>query len=194
MCGSGAQFSSRWYLCARKSPYAQHPVSEVSPTLPLKQFQCPSVWSSLALSRKVVWRFLFPRLSPPGHRWCDVLGFVPAGSVSSFSTLQIFRKTSHLWGLLCPPVYLLGHLPSLRRNMWWICFTAARANFDSAAAETVVDRPQRLAVIDLKEDIIINRKVVVQVLLYVYRKRSLLGTGAQDGHLDFHTAPELWKP
>ena len=22
---------------------------------------------------------------------------------------------------------------------------------------------------------------------------GLLGTGAQDGHLDFHTAPELWK-
>ena len=39
-----------------------------------------------------VWRFLFPRLSPPGDRWCDVLGFVPAGSVSSFSTLQIFRE------------------------------------------------------------------------------------------------------
>ena len=23
--------------------------------------------------------FLFPRLAPPGGRWCDVLGFVPAG-------------------------------------------------------------------------------------------------------------------
>ena len=23
---------------------------------------------------------------------------------------------------------------------------------------------------------------------------GLLGTGAQDGHLDFHTAPELWSP
>ena len=22
---------------------------------------------------------------------------------------------------------------------------------------------------------------------------DLLGTGAQDGHLDFHTAPELWR-
>ena len=30
----------------------------------------------------------FSRLSPPGDRWCDVLGFVPAGSVSSFSTIQ----------------------------------------------------------------------------------------------------------
>ena len=33
---------------------------------------------------------------------------------------------------------------------------------------------------------------VVKVLLYVHRNRRLkLGTGAQDGHLDFHTAPEL---
>ena len=32
------------------------------------------------------------RLSPPGYQWCDVFGFVPAGSVSSFSTLQIFRE------------------------------------------------------------------------------------------------------
>ena len=33
-----------------------------------------------------------------GGRWCDVLGFVPAGSVSSFSTLQIFREASHCEG------------------------------------------------------------------------------------------------
>ena len=44
------QFSSRWYLCARKSPYALHPVSEVSPTLPLKQFQCSSGASSFHAS------------------------------------------------------------------------------------------------------------------------------------------------
>ena len=91
-------------------------LSEVSPTLPLKRFQSSSDWRwpSLVLSRKIVQRFLFPRLSPPGDRWCDVLGFVPAGSVSSFSTLQIFQESSHLWGMLCPSVYLLGHVPSLR--------------------------------------------------------------------------------
>ena len=52
---------------------------------------------------KIVERFLFLRLSPfPGDRWwCDVPGFVPAGSVSSFSTLQIFRDASRLWRLLC---------------------------------------------------------------------------------------------
>ena len=36
-----------------------------------------------------------------------------------------------------------------------------------------------------------TRFVVVEVLLYVHRNVGLLGTGAQDGHLDFHTAPEL---
>ena len=36
---------------------------------------------SLVLLRKVVESFLFPRLSPAGDRLCDVLGFVPAGSV-----------------------------------------------------------------------------------------------------------------
>ena len=75
-------------------------LSEVPPTLPLKQFQCSSLWrwSSVVLSRKIVSRFIFPRLSPPGDRWCDVLGFVAAGSVSSFSALQFFREASHLWG------------------------------------------------------------------------------------------------
>ena len=38
---------------------------------------------------------LFPRLSPPSVRWCDVLGFVPAGNVSSSSTRKIFRDPSH---------------------------------------------------------------------------------------------------
>ena len=31
----------------------------------------------------------------------------------------------------------------------------------------------------------------VEVLLYVHRNRRLIGTGAQDGHLDFHTASKL---
>ena len=44
--------------------------------------------------------------------WC--LWFVSAGSVSSSSTLQVFRGASHLWELLCPPVYLLSHFLSLR--------------------------------------------------------------------------------
>ena len=50
------QFSSRWYLCARKSPYAPHPVSEVSPTSPLKWFQCSYDWRwpSLVLQGRVL--------------------------------------------------------------------------------------------------------------------------------------------
>ena len=31
------------------------------------------------------------RLSPPGYRWSDVLGFVPADSVSNATSLQAFR-------------------------------------------------------------------------------------------------------
>ena len=43
-------------------------LSEIPPTLPLKLFQySPDLrWSSLVLSRKIVSRFLFARLSPPG--------------------------------------------------------------------------------------------------------------------------------
>ena len=83
-------------------------LSGVSPMLPLKQFQCWSDWwhPFLIFSRKMVERFLFLRLSPPGDRWCNVLG-----SVSSSSTLQIFQDATHLWWLLCPPVCLLCHFP-----------------------------------------------------------------------------------
>ena len=91
-------------------------LSDVSPMLPLKRFQCSSDRRrpSLVLSRKIVWLFLFQRPSPPGDQWYDVLGLLPAGGVSSFSTLQIFREASHLWGLLCPPIVLLSRFPSLR--------------------------------------------------------------------------------
>ena len=112
---SSVQFSSRWYLCARKSPYALHPVSQKFPQRclwngssvrltddgPLSSFQGRSSSTSF-----------FPRLSPPGDRWCDVLGFVPEGSVSSSSTFQVFRDKSHLCWLLFRPVYLLGHFHS----------------------------------------------------------------------------------
>ena len=67
------------------------------------------VWLTKALSRP----FKEDRLALI-PRWCDVLGFAPAGNVSSFSTLQIFREARRLWWLLCPPVYLLGHFSSLR--------------------------------------------------------------------------------
>ena len=55
---------------------------------------------SLVLSTKIAQRFVFLRLSPPGDRWCDAPGVVPAGSASVSSTLQIFRDRSHMWWLL----------------------------------------------------------------------------------------------
>ena len=68
-------------------------LSGVSPMLPLKQFKCWSHWRwpFLVLSGKIIEHFPFLCLSSPGYRWCDVPGLVPAGSVSSSSTLQIFR-------------------------------------------------------------------------------------------------------
>ena len=54
------------------------------------------VWLTIALCRP----FFVLLISPPGHRWCDALGFVPAGSVSSSSTLKIFRDSSHSRWLL----------------------------------------------------------------------------------------------
>ena len=87
-------------------------LSQVSPMLPLKQirswpsWQCPCV----VLSREVVDHCPLISLCSPGDRWrCNVIGFVPAGSVSSSSTFQIFRNASHLWWLLCPPVYARCH-------------------------------------------------------------------------------------
>ena len=122
------QFSSTWYLCASKS----HMRSTPSLSIILRdRVERIIMLCCCFLPMKLPWnssnvrltdddplssfqRFLFPCLSPPGERWCDVLGFVPAGSVSSSSAPQIFQDTSHLWGLLCPPVYLLGRFPSLR--------------------------------------------------------------------------------
>ena len=145
-CGENELESVQFKMRSEKPICAPSRLSEVSPVLPLKRFQCSSDWRwpsfvlskkivsrflfqslsppgdqwsdwrwpSLVLSKKIVSRFLFQSLSPPGDQWCDVFGFVPGGSVSSFSTLQIFWKAKHLRGLLWPPVYLLGRFPSLR--------------------------------------------------------------------------------
>lgn len=48
-------------------------------------------------------------LSPHGNWLCDVLGFVPASSVSSSSTFQIFRDASHFWWLFPLSVCFLSH-------------------------------------------------------------------------------------
>ena len=117
--GFVAKFSSvQDGICTWKSPYICSPpcLTEVSPMLPLKVSVFP--WLTMALSCPFKEDHIvipFPCLSPQGE-WCSyVLGFVPAGSVSSSSTLQIFQDTSHLWWLLCLTVCLLGHFSSLWR-------------------------------------------------------------------------------
>ena len=104
------------YLRAQERPYALHSISQ---TLPLyciwsSLVQFGPVWSDwqwpfLVHSRKITKHFLIPCLSPPGDWWRDVFGFVPAGSVSSSSTLQIFWGANHLWWLLCPLACPLSH-------------------------------------------------------------------------------------
>ena len=116
------QFGSRWYLYAQKSPYTLHPVSQKFPNIacetvpvfiwfPFSSFQGRLLCTS---SLHAFVHFLITCLSLSGDQWCDVPGFVPAYSVSSSSTFQIFWGANHLWWLLCPPVHLLCHLPSLK--------------------------------------------------------------------------------
>ena len=74
------------------------------------------VWLTMALSPPFKDDRLALPLSTPLFSgwlmvWCPWL--VPAASVSNSSTLQIFREASHLWRLLCLPVYLLCRFPSL---------------------------------------------------------------------------------
>ena len=59
----------------------------------LKQFQCSSgwQWSFLVLLRKIGERFLFLCPSRDDH-WCDVLGFVPVGSLKLFSISDLPRR------------------------------------------------------------------------------------------------------
>ena len=54
---------------------------------------------------------LFACVSSPGDRWCDVFCFVPTGSASAKLLNISDWDASHLWWLLCPPVYSLGHFP-----------------------------------------------------------------------------------
>ena len=74
------------------------------------------IWSTMALSRPFNQDCRALLLSTPftsrqSMVWCPWPCNVLAGSVSSFSTLKVLSDTSHLWWLLCPPVYLLGHFP-----------------------------------------------------------------------------------
>ena len=88
------QFSSKWYLCAQKSPYALHPVSQKFPQ------RCLWNGSSVRLIDDGPLSSFQGRSSSASS--FHVLGFVAAVSVPSFSTLQVFGEASHFWGLLFP--------------------------------------------------------------------------------------------
>ena len=80
-------------------------------------------WLSLVLFRKIDERFLF---SPPslslGNRCNDALGFASAGSVSSYSTLQIFRDASTRDGCFSRDEHCTcfkpGRSPRLSHSSW----------------------------------------------------------------------------
>ena len=100
MCISSVHFSTKWYLCAREDPYALPPSLRSSPNVALETVPM-LVRLTMVLFRPLKedrWALPLstPLLSPPGDRWCDELGFVPAGSVSSSSILEIFRDARYV--------------------------------------------------------------------------------------------------
>ena len=112
---TAAQFPSRWYIYAvGKAHTCSARFLRSFPNVAFKTVPM-LVWSTMVLSRplKVDRRLLLfsicQPLSSPGDRWCNVLGFLPAGIVSSSSTLQISDVK-----LLCPLVCLLCNFPWLR--------------------------------------------------------------------------------
>ena len=123
------EFSSRWYLCARKSPYALQPVSQKFPQRclwngfnvcltddgPLSSFQGRSSSSSSfnASLLQAISDVMSLALCP---HW---------SSVSSFSTLKIFRKASHLWEML---VRETTHLSNGNRHLSLTCVTWQQNN------------------------------------------------------------------
>ena len=64
----------------------------------------------MVLSRKIVENLPFPQHFPPGDRWSDVLGCVPAGSVSSPST--------HKARLKCKPLVMATFSSSLSARLF----------------------------------------------------------------------------
>ena len=81
-CPQTDQFSS--VLSAWGKPICAPPhLSEVSPMLLLKQFQCCCFWLTMTLFQGRSSTSAFFYASLPGDWWCDVLGIVPAGCVTS---------------------------------------------------------------------------------------------------------------
>ncbi len=67
-------------------------LSEVSPTLPLKRFQCSTDDGPLSSFQGRSSSASSFHASPPGDRWCDVLGFVPAGILKLLNTSDLPRS------------------------------------------------------------------------------------------------------
>ena len=70
-------------------------------------------------------------------------GFMPAGGVSSSSTLHIFWDESHSWWLLCQPVCLLGHFPWPQRVQdctWAIIHSESGHQTESTSHESLTSQ------------------------------------------------------
>ena len=94
------------YLVAGESPYAHRPMCQ--------QFlqHCPEtvpVFLRLVMVCLFLSTFLFLHVSSPGDQWCNGLGFVYIGTVSSSSTLQIFSDASYLLRLAVPQHWKWTH-------------------------------------------------------------------------------------
>ena len=90
---SASQIIPGYYLCARKIPHALRPSLRRFPNVAFKTVPM-FLWPSLVLSKKIVERFLFSRLSPPGDRWCGIPLVLRAQKVSSSSTLPSETQTT----------------------------------------------------------------------------------------------------
>ena len=69
-CMSNSLVQFKMVIMCLEKPICTPPrLSEVSPTLPLKRFQCPPGWwwPSLVHSRKIVYHFLFQYCCPATH-------------------------------------------------------------------------------------------------------------------------------
>ena len=81
----GEQFSSKWYLCSWKRPCVIHPISEKFPQCRLGNSSSVRLIDDgplFSFQGRLFTASSFHASLLQVIRWCDVLGFVPAGSVS----------------------------------------------------------------------------------------------------------------
>ena len=86
------------------------------------------------------------------------------------------------------PLLLRHRLPGASRRP---CYTVT-PHLGFNLIRPVLTRPATRAERKLKAAVSCGKSKMVEALLYVHgNRRVILGRGALDGHLDFHTAPEL---